>query len=114
MAYINQAQKKAFAPKIKALCAKYGVKGTLSIDGGRGILLTLHKGKIDFGTSHVQVNTYHVDDRWPPVAKEFLTQAVAILNEGNHNNSDLSIDYFDIGWYVYVNVGKWDMPYIKE
>jgi len=30
---------------------------------------------------------------------------------GNHNNTDLMSDYFDVGWYISINVGKWDKPY---
>ena len=30
---------------------------------------------------------------------------------GNHNNSDISTDYFDVGWYIDINIGKWDKPY---
>jgi hypothetical protein len=36
------------------------------------------------------------------------------LNTGNHDNSDSQTDYFDVGWYVDVKVGKWNKPYIVE
>jgi hypothetical protein len=31
--------------------------------------------------------------------------------EGNHDNSDIQSDYFDVGWYVEVNIGKWNKAY---
>jgi hypothetical protein len=34
------------------------------------------------------------------------------MNAGNHNRSDAMTDYFDVGWYVDVNIGKWNQPYI--
>jgi len=34
------------------------------------------------------------------------------MNNGNHNNSDIQTDYFDVGWYITVNLGKYDTPYI--
>jgi len=31
-----------------------------------------------------------------------------------YDNSDAQTDYFDTAYYVDVNVGKWDKPYIVE
>jgi hypothetical protein len=36
------------------------------------------------------------------------------MNGGNHDNSDVQTDYFDVGWYVDVNIGSWDKPYTLE
>ena len=33
------------------------------------------------------------------------------MNDGNHDRSDPQSDYFDVGWYVDVNIGKWNKPY---
>jgi hypothetical protein len=30
---------------------------------------------------------------------------------GNYNNSDIMTDYFDVGWYIEINVGKWNKEY---
>ena len=30
------------------------------------------------------------------------------MNVGNHDNSDPMTDYFDVGWYISVNLGRWD------
>jgi hypothetical protein len=40
-----------------------------------------------------------------------LEKIVKTLNIGNHNNSDIQSDYFDVGWYVSIKVGEWDKPY---
>ena len=29
-----------------------------------------------------------------------------------YNNTNAMIDYFDIAYYVYINIGKWDNPYV--
>jgi hypothetical protein len=29
----------------------------------------------------------------------------------NHDNSDIMTDYFDVGWYLNINVGGWNKPY---
>lgn len=35
------------------------------------------------------------------------------MNTDNHDNSDIQTDYFDVGHYVDVQIGKWDKPFIK-
>ena len=125
MAYFTQDMKKAIAPKIKALCAKYGVKGSLAVQQHSKVCLTIKSGKIDFFEDvrsdsyskthgYVQVNHYYIDSHFSGKAAEFLNEAKRILNSGNYNNSDIQTDYFDVGFYISLNIGKWDQPYILE
>ena len=124
MAYFSQEMKKAIAPKIKALCAKYGVKANLSVRHHSTVLLTVKSGKIDFfknvnnayrrQTGHIQVNHYYINNDFAGKAASFLKEAKQILNTGNHNNSDVQTDYFDVGFYVNIDIGKWDQPYVLE
>lgn len=37
-----------------------------------------------------------------PSVKQALENILKVLNKGNHNNSDIMTDYFDVGWYVYL------------
>jgi hypothetical protein len=136
MAYMNQTKKAAIQALIKPILAKYGVKGSLSVCNHSTIVLTLKSGKIDFienlnrvcGSSHYQtsngfrpatrghvdVNPYWYHDHFDGKARKFLDEALRVLNTGNHDNSDSQTDYFDVGWYVDVKVGKWNKPYIVE
>jgi hypothetical protein len=57
------------------------------------------------------VNPYWFHDHFDGKSKEFLKEVLAAMNEGNHDRSDIQTDYFDVGWYVDVNVGKWDQSY---
>ena len=123
MAYVNQATKTTIAPKIKAICAKYKVKGSLSIRHHSTLVLTIKSGAIDFiGNGNVtcgqantsgyeQINPYHYGSHYSGKAKKFLQEVLAEMNAGNHDNSNSQIDYFDVGWYVDVNIGKWNQPY---
>ena len=36
------------------------------------------------------------------------------MMEGNFDNSDPQSDYFSVGWYTDINVGKWNKPYVME
>jgi len=112
MAYMNQEKKKKLAPKIKEILKKYNMKGTLSVDNYSTLNLNLKSGSIDFGTD--QINEYWYKDHFEdnPEALAFLSEVIPAMNVGNHDNSDIMTDYFDVGWYISVNLGKWDKPYI--
>jgi hypothetical protein len=112
MAYYNQEMKRAAAPQIRALLNKYGMKGSLSVHNHSTVVLTLSAGPIDFDGEYQQVNVYWIADHYTGVAREFLLEAHRILMVGNHNNSDVQTDYFDVGWYVDIHVGRWDRPYV--
>ena len=112
MAYFSKERKAEMAPKIKALLQKYKMKGSLAVRHHSTVVLNLREGAIDFGKEYADVNVYHIDRNFTGVAREFLNEALNILMTGNHNNSDIQSDYFDVGWYVDINVGKWDKPYI--
>ena len=113
MAYIGQKEKKELAPGIKAVLKKYGMKGTIGIDNHSGLTVNLKEGVIDFGETNYQVNTYHIDKIHKGVAAEFLNELVAAMKGTKwYNNTNAMIDYFDIAYYVYINIGKWDNPYV--
>lgn len=131
MAYFSQDQKAKIAPKIKQVCAKYGVKGSLSVRHSSAVVLTIKSGRLDIignlnetvaknpqyqpgpaAKDHVSVNPYWFKEHYTGTVQKFLTEVFDILNDGNHDRSDIQSDYFDVGWYVDVNVGKWNAPYI--
>jgi hypothetical protein len=136
MAYYSQDKKAVAAPKIKALLKKYGLKGSLSVRNNSTVILTIKSGKIDFigdinrtcGADQYQVsrgfqpitrgctdvNPYHYKSHHSGKALSFITEALRILNAGNHDNSDIMTDYFDVGWYTDIKIGKWNAPYIVE
>ena len=122
MAYVSQELKAKIAPKVKAICKKYGVKGSLSVSHHSGLVLTIKSGKLDFfkdavkfplqrDMTHCDVNVYHYRDHFTGKSLKFLSEVIPAMNEGNWDKSDIQSDYFNVGWYVYVNVGKWNKPY---
>ena len=124
MAYINQEDKKRLAPEIKKVCKEYGVKATLAIDHYSTLVLNIKSGSIDFFKSYghefkesrvrdgyIQVNTYCIEDWYKVIAKEFFIKVHKAMNCGNHDNSDIMTDYFDVGWYTNINIGQLDKPY---
>jgi hypothetical protein len=63
-----------------------------------------------FDRKHCQVNQYHMNG-WNGRALDDLKKIIAICNEGNHDNSDIMSDYFDVGWYFNLSIGDWDKPF---
>lgn len=117
MAYVSQELKKQIAPVIKALCAEYGVKGSLSVHNNSMLTLTVKSGKIDFHKDKLaeSVNVYWVRDNYSGAAKAFLEKAVAALKGKNFfDHSDSQRDYFECSHYIDVRIGKWDAPYVLE
>lgn len=42
-----------------------------------------------------------------------LKRVVAIINHYNYDDSDIQTDYFDVNFYLHLNIGKWNKPYQK-
>ena len=137
MAYMNQERKQKIAQTLKPILAKYKVKGSLSVRNHMSIVLTLKSGVIDFiGNSnrvcgndfyqvqrgfkpttsgYDQVNPYWFQDHYDGDAKAFLTEAFKALKSADwYDESDAMTDYFNIAYYVDVNIGKWNAPYIVQ
>lgn len=141
MAYMNQVRKALIQSNLKPILARYGVKGTLSVRNHSTIVLTLKSGKIDFienfittdlATPHgrkmdqntianlrknrsLDVNPYWYQEHFSGRAKEFLADAMkALKSAGWYDESDAQSDYFNIAYYVDINIGRWDRPYALE
>jgi len=137
MAYISQEKKKELAPAIKAVLKKYGMKGTIGINHHSSLVVNLKEGVLDLlGDAqkhndkvaeqrgqqsypvgdYLQVNTYYADE-WAIDEKisNFYEELIgAMKGTGWYNKSDAMSDYFDIAYYLDVNVGKWDKGYVLK
>ena len=133
MAYMNQQRKAEIAPVLKAICKKYGVKASVAVRNHSVLVLNIKSGPIDFignlnkvcsvapgadrygayrpAVGSIDVNPYHYRDHFDGKALAFLSAILPAMNTGNHDNSDIQSDYFDVGWYVDVNIGAWNKPY---
>ena len=135
---MSQERKAQIAPAVKAILKKYKVKGSLSVRNHSTLSLTIKSGAIDFVENFIQtdanlnygkkmsqdqidwirknqsvdVNPYWYHEHFSGVAKEFLTEILTAMNDGNWDKSDIQTDYFNVGWYVNVNIGSWNKPYV--
>ena len=134
MAYMSQDRKKAIHAVVKPILVKYGMKGSMAVRHHSTLVLNLKSGPIDFAADvdrervdimgnsprsaedirqkyNLHINPYHFQNHYTGKSLEFLTEIFAAMSNGNHDRSDIQSDYFDVGWYVDVNVGNWETPY---
>jgi hypothetical protein len=134
MAYMSQEKKAKLAPTIKSICKRYGIKASLAVRNHSTLVLNIKQGSIDFignfnkmannrtgllgkvhlATNSIDVNPYWYHEHFDGRALKFLKEVIPAMHVGNHDRSDIQTDYFDVGWYVDVNIGRWDRPYALE
>ena len=135
MAYISQEKKKELAVGIKKVLKKYGMKGTLGVNHHSSLVVNLWEGALDLlGDAqkhndkvaqqrgqesypigdYLQVNTYRADEwAFSETIANFYKELIAAMKGTEwYNKSDIMTDYFDIAYYLDVNVGKWDKGYV--
>jgi len=127
---MNQERKAKLSPAIKAACKKYGVKASIGVRHHSTLVIKIKQGPLDFIKNYndaqdaklsaeprryaektLDVNPYWYKEQHTGKVLAFLTALFEAANAGNHDNSDIQSDYFDVGWYVDVNVGEWNKPY---
>ena len=136
MAYITQEEKKQRAPQIKKVLKKYGLKGTIGVRNYMTLYVTIKEGALDFIGAAQKINNDYAEMRGEkPVIMDnydtiyyghaeryrrfdekianFIEELVAAMKGvGYYNNDDAMIDYFDRAFYVSINVGTWQKPYV--
>ena len=123
MAYVSQELKAKIAPKVKAILKKYKVKGSLAVRNHSTLVLNIKEGALDMYKDYgnvadaekfgIQVNPYWYKDHFSGRTRAFLAEVIPAMNDGNWDKSDAQTDYFNCGWYIDVNIGKWNKPYAK-
>ena len=134
MAYMNQERKAQLAPAIKAVFAKYGVKGSISVHNHSTLVVTIKSGVLDFigeanrfnreyaertgqrfhpVTGYYQANPYRgADDYADTTVGQFVRELTAAMRGDLwYDNSDIMTDYFDTAYYLHINIGRWNKPY---
>jgi hypothetical protein len=135
MAYMNQARKAELAPAIKAVLKKFGMKGTIGVSNYSTLIVNLQFGELDLieeanafnrefaqrtgqkfypVTGNYQANPYKGADAYADsvVGQFFKELTAAMRGKIWYDNSDIMTDYFDTAYYMEINVGKWNKPYV--
>ena len=127
MAFMNQEHKKELSPAIKAVLKKYGMKGSISVKHHSTLVVTITEGPLDLiGAANdfnrkfaeqrgqqfypvedcYQEHGYRIDEHYEGEIRDFFAELHAAMNTGNFDNSDPMTDYFHVGWYTNINVGR--------
>ena len=61
---------------------------------------------------YIDVNEYHLDNQFTGELLETFEKICDALNTDNFDNSDVYTDYFHVGHYVGIRVGRWDKPFV--
>lgn len=120
MAFMSQERKAGIAAELKRVIPK-GWKYSVAVRDRSTICLTIAAAPVDllaglpvaFEARHRHMNPYHwrPQNTWQPEIRDVFASIFAAMNRGNHDRSDPMTDYFDVGWYVDVNIGRWDRPF---
>jgi len=131
MAYMDQNRKKELAAKIRAVLPK-GWKVTFGVNNHSTFVITIHSTPHDFyammrATDTIAENETRENFNFSiynaraaskyfdnPELTAIFEKIFDAANSGNHDNSDTMTDYFDVGWYVHLNVGTWNKPYSQN
>lgn len=135
MAYMSQEKKASIAAALKKVVPE-GWKYSLAVRHSSTIVMTISQAPVDlignyveatkakkdwqYGKSaqdnqrpsYVSVNPYYVKDQFSGEVQDVMVKIMAALNEGNWDKSDIQTDYFNVGWYVDLNIGKWNSPFL--
>ena len=127
MAFMSQEKKKIIAANLKKIVPK-SWKYSLAVNNYSTLVFNLKSAPVDFfgilsangkcdpDRTYTSLNHYWLDDHLKGAPVEVLRTMHAVMdamNDGNHDRSDVMTDYFDVGWYVDFNIGKWDKPYVN-
>lgn len=131
MAYMSQERKATIATELKKVMPP-DWKWSLAVKHHSSIVLTISEAPIDLmgeynkhcadawerknmtgyvPSDHAQINEYHLDGQFSGELLKTFERIKTALNIGNHDRSDIQSDYFDVGWYVDICIGRWDKPF---
>lgn len=124
MAYVDQAKKQKIAAALK-LVVPTGWKYSLAVRHHSTIVCTISAAPFDLlGTfkrsygcdkapTYVSVNTHHIATQVEDECVAEVLQKIAdALNTDNFDKSDIMTDYFNVGHYVTLQLGRWNKPFV--
>ncbi len=121
MAYMNQEKKVKIAAALKKVVPA-DWKYTLGVDNHSTIVMTITSAPVnllakaqansEYVKDNFQVNQFYPEKSFDGRTLETVMKILDALNLNNHDNSDIMTDYFDVGHYVNLNIGRWNKPFV--
>jgi hypothetical protein len=124
MACMTQEKKKVIAENLKKVMPK-DWKYSLAVENHTTLVLNIKSAPVDILKAvkpteyrdpslltHLQIAWKRFDDTFTDSELVSTFQAMNdALNTINHDRSDVMTDYFDVGYYTRINVGRFDRPF---
>jgi len=122
MALFTQEQKKLVAPRIKSVLKKYGIKGSIAVRDHSTLVVNLWSGDLDLvgnNRGHYQVNHNSIvrikKEQGSMLQADFYNELITAMKSlGWYDKSNAMSDYFEVSYYLNINVGDWDKQYIHR
>lgn len=123
MAYMSQEKKQEIKQELIKVIPK-GWKWSLAVKHHSTLVLNissapvdligeaLNKDKYDTESRNFQLNQYHPHYSFQGELLETFRKIIAAMNCKNYDNSNSQIDYFDVGYYIGINIGKYNKPFV--
>jgi hypothetical protein len=133
MAYITTQEVRAIRNQLKEKFGQLGLKFSVRNSNRMEVIVSIKSGKTDFsdlwsknkpgdyGFGYEQINQYHLHNygKHADLFREIIAvikAAPATVPDGREwfDDSDPQSDYFHTAFYISLNVGSWNKPYIQE
>lgn len=121
MAYISAEDVKRIRNAIKIAFPEF--KFSVRKDGYLGVYVSFVSGPVDFNdvmrdkdSGYCQINEYWLQNYGQHQALfEAVLKIIKMAPEKQwYNNSDAQIDYFDTAFYIHMQIGNWNKPYVYK
>jgi hypothetical protein len=104
MAYASKEQSKRIRQELKAEFPEFKI--SVTVEHSSTIMVCIMAAPIKFTEKpYEQLNHFYLE-RYEN--GEILKRIAEIANKGNYDKSDIMTDYFEVGFYFRLQVGKWD------
>jgi hypothetical protein len=124
MAYMSQDRKAELARGI-AKAMPDGWKYSLAVRDHSTLVLTIRQADVDLigenmswrfraepRPTYIDLNEYHLNGHYSGKLLKIFEGIKDAMMVGNHDNSDPQTDYFDVGWYIDINIGNGKSPFL--
>lgn len=131
MAYMSQEKKAKIAANLKKVMPK-DWKYSLAVHHHSTIILTISAAPVDLiahfnetcqkaarhsvqeftpAKDYIQVNEFYLNTQFSGDVLAAFEKIKDAMNTDNFDRSDIQSDYFCVGHWVNIHIGKWDKPF---
>lgn len=122
MAFMNQVRKAELAKEIAKVIPP-NWKYTLAVRHHSTLVLTIRQADVDllsenlvvrernFDSTCRHLNEHNLSGEYEDKLLKIFESIKGAMNVGNWDKSDIQSDYFDVGWYIDINIGDSDSPF---